>query len=207
MKIRTRNSPVITSLNWTLSIFLLVMIGLGIYLKPTPSPVYTAPVSTTAATHTSNQKQTDKTPTPSISNTPSLVASISASPATSKKIGFYGYSMEKRKYNLALPPECNTKRDDEELNPVITCSTTAFTIKIRPETGGTDTIQAYKSTNVKIGNIMWIESIFQDPPNYATYAYSIPEENVYMLGVTYTPFIPEAEEYFKTILASFHFID
>jgi hypothetical protein len=129
---------------------------------------------------------------------------------TPHSYGFHGYSDYGRWFDLDLPPECTYVKEKEyrfEDPKTITCNTRDFTVIIYPQTGGRET-NTIETKQITLNNTPWTKFLLDEPNLSAIYQLEMNTPgNNYLLSVKYEPFTPEAEHYFETILASFHFID
>lgn len=145
-------------------------------------------------------------PTPIVHSIVTPIPTVTIYP---RQKGFHGYDDKKAWFDFALPPECaggmNKKVSFEEPQ-TITCKTTDFTVIIDPQTGGRGG-KVTERKEIALNGMSWSETVLDNDRQYdATYQLDA-KENTYLIGVKYKPATPEAQHYFETILASFHFID
>lgn len=130
--------------------------------------------------------------------------------------GFHGYDEEGQWFDLALPPECLLEKIQQTYRQIkkINCITNDFTIIINPEALGRGAI-VVEQKEITLNGFTWTKRVI-DPnserPTTVTYsllrADNHPKlETSYLLEVQFEPFTSESQQYFETILGSFHFLE
>lgn len=146
-------------------------------------------------------------------NPPTAIPSPTIDP---NKPGFHGYDDYEPWFDLALPSECSISiKEMPFATKIITCIVQNFTIIIYPQSGGRE-LKTIKADTVTLNGYTWHRVIYdEDSQTATTYSLTVAakhptnhvQKNIYLLDVKYAPYTPEAQTYFETILASFHFIN